>query len=72
VLHETIHELRRKKIDGILVKIDSETTYNKLKWLFFLQQTLCMNSPKWSELIYQFLQGGSVDIKVNNDIGHYI
>jgi hypothetical protein len=31
ILHETIHELRRKKMDGVLLKIDSEKAYDKVK-----------------------------------------
>ena len=72
VLHETIHELQRKKIDGVLFKIDFEKAYDKVK-LSFLQQTLRMKgfSQKWCEWIARFVQGGSVGIKVNDDIGHY-
>jgi hypothetical protein len=29
VLHETIHELHRKKMDGVLFKIDFEKAYDK-------------------------------------------
>jgi hypothetical protein len=32
VLHETIHELRRRKLDGVLLKIDFEKAYDKVKW----------------------------------------
>jgi hypothetical protein len=32
-LHETIHELHRKK-DAIILKLDFEKAYNKLKWPF--------------------------------------
>jgi hypothetical protein len=39
VLHDTIRELHRKKMDGVLFKIDFEKNYDKLKWSF-LQQTL--------------------------------
>jgi mannosylglycoprotein endo-beta-mannosidase len=72
VLHETIHELHRKKMDGVLFKIDFEKAYDKVKWSF-LQQTLRMKgfAPERCELIAQFVQGGSVGVKVNNDIGHY-
>ena len=35
VLHETIHELHRKKLDGVLFKIDFEKAYDKVKWPFF-------------------------------------
>jgi hypothetical protein len=39
VLHETIHELHRKKMDEVLFKIDFEKAYDKVNW-HFLQQTL--------------------------------
>jgi hypothetical protein len=35
VLHETIHELHRRKLDGVLLKIDFEKAYDKVKWDFF-------------------------------------
>jgi hypothetical protein len=71
VLHETIHEIHRKKLDGVLFKIDFEKTYDKFKWPF-LQQVLRMKGfePKWCDLIKKVVQGGSVGIKVNDDIGH--
>jgi hypothetical protein len=31
VLHKTIHELHRKKLDGVLFKIDFEKAYDKVK-----------------------------------------
>lgn len=40
VLHETIHELH-KKDDGIILKLDFEKAYNKIKWPF-VKQTLRM------------------------------
>jgi hypothetical protein len=72
VLHETIHELHRKKMDGVLFKIDFEKAYDKVKWSF-LQQILRMKgfSQKWCHLISTFVEGGSVGIRVNDDIGHY-
>jgi hypothetical protein len=72
VLHETIHELHSKKLDGVLFKIDFEKAYDKIKWPF-LQQVLRMNGfpVKWCDWVTKFIQGGSVGIKVNDDIGHY-
>jgi hypothetical protein len=45
---------------------------DKVKWSF-LQQTLRMKgfSPEWRALIHSFVSGGSLAIKVNDDIGHY-
>jgi hypothetical protein len=72
VLHEAIHELHRKKLDGVLFKIDFEKAYDKVKWSF-LQQTMRMKGfdPRWCAWIRDFTEGGSVGVKVNDDIGHY-
>jgi hypothetical protein len=72
VLHETIRELHRKKLDGVLLKIDFEKAYDKVKWSF-LQQTLRMKGfdSKWCKWIQDFVCRGSVGVKVNDDIGHY-
>jgi hypothetical protein len=72
VLDEAVHEINRKKLDGVLFKIDFEKAYDKVKWPF-LQQVLRMKGfdPKWCDLIKNFVQGGSVGIKVNDDVGHH-
>jgi hypothetical protein len=72
ILNETVHELHSKKLNGVILKIDFEKAYDKVK-LSFLQQTLRMKgfSPEWRALIHSFVSGGSVAIKVNDDIGHY-
>lgn len=41
VLHETLHELQRKKLDGVIFNIDFEKAYDKVKWSF-MRQTLLM------------------------------
>lgn len=48
VLHETIHEMHRKKQSGIVLKLDFEKAYDKVKWPF-IQQALRMKgfSQKW-------------------------
>ena len=45
----------------------------KLNGHFCLQQALRMKGfdPKWCEWVARFVQGGSVGIRVNDDIGHY-
>jgi hypothetical protein len=72
ILHETIHELHTKNSNGVIFKIDFEKAYDKVKWSF-LQQTLRMKgfSPKWCRWIQNMVSGGSVGIKVNDDIGPY-
>jgi hypothetical protein len=41
VLHEAVHELHSKKLYGVILKLDFEKAYDKVKWSF-LQQTLSM------------------------------
>jgi hypothetical protein len=70
ILHESVYELQRKKMDGVLFEIGK--AYDKVKW-DFLQQDLRTKgfSSDWCNWIARFVQGGSVGIRVNNDIGHY-
>ena len=72
ILYETIHELHTKNRDGIILKIDFEKAYDKVKWPF-LQQTLRMKgfSSKWCRWIECMVTGGSVGIKVNDYVGPY-
>jgi hypothetical protein len=35
VLHETMHELHRNKMNGILLKKFLEKAYDKVNWIFF-------------------------------------
>jgi hypothetical protein len=72
ILHETINELHRKKMNGVILKLDFEKAYDKVKW-GFLQQTLRMKgfSEKWCQWISQFVTKGSVGTKVNDDVGRY-
>ncbi|WVZ94604.1 hypothetical protein U9M48_040475 [Paspalum notatum var. saurae] len=72
ILHETIHELHKKKLNGVIFKIDFEKAYDNVKW-HFLQQTLRMKgfSPLWCQWIQQFVSKGSVAVKINNNVGRY-
>ncbi|WVZ84242.1 hypothetical protein U9M48_031294 [Paspalum notatum var. saurae] len=70
ILHETVHELHKRKLDGVIFKIDFEKAYDKVKWPF-LYQTLRMKgfSPKWIKWVETFITGGSIAINVNDEIG---
>ena len=72
ILHETIHELHRKKLSGVILKLDFEKAYDKVRWPC-LYQTLRMKgfSSKWISWIKTFISGGSVAVNVNDDVGHF-
>ena len=72
VLHETIHELHRKNLSGVIFKIDLKKSYDKVKWNFLMQMLRLKDfSPKWIELIKSLISGGSVAINVNDEIGPF-
>jgi hypothetical protein len=58
ILHETIHELHKKKRFGVIFKIDFEKAYDKVRWPI-LMQTLRMIgfSPKWISWVESFVLG---------------
>jgi hypothetical protein len=70
ILHETIHELHRKKQSGVIFKIDFEKAYDKVNWAF-MQHTLRMKgiSSEWCNWINSIMTRGHVGIKVNDQIG---
>ena len=72
ILHEMLHELHKKKRNGIVFKIEFEKAYDKIRW-DFMQQTLRMKgfSPTWCSWIKAFVQGGNVGIKVIDQVGAY-
>lgn len=71
VIHETIHELHRKKLNGVVFKVDFEKTYDKSCWSF-VKQTLSMKgfSEKWCDWIRAYTQKGHVNIKINGHVGN--
>jgi hypothetical protein len=72
ILHDTIHVIHRKKLNGVILKVDFEKVYDKVKWSF-LQQALRMKgfSSQWCDWIHSFVSGGHVGIKVKDEVGPY-
>jgi len=73
ILHEILHETKRKNQTGVVLKLDFEKAYDKVKWSFlfkcFEAREFC---PKWCEWIKNIVFGGTVSVKLNNLTGSYI
>jgi hypothetical protein len=51
ILHETLHEMRRKR-KGIIMKLDFEKAYDKVSWPFLMEVLERKNFPlKWRECV---------------------
>jgi hypothetical protein len=70
--HEIIHEVHRKKDQGLVFKIDYEKAYDKVN-LEFLFEVLELRgfSPVFIRMIKQVTQGGSVGVKVNDEESNF-
>jgi hypothetical protein len=72
ILHEVIHELRRSKSQGVILKIDFEKAYDRVRWVFLEQVMIGRNfHPKWISWIMDTVRGGKVCINVNGERSKY-
>jgi hypothetical protein len=52
ILHKTLHELRRKKTKGIIIKLNFEKAYDKVSWTFLMEILERKIFPfKWREWV---------------------
>lgn len=66
VLHEVIHELKQSKRKGIILKIDFEKAYDKVRWDFLEEVLVGKGFPRqWTDWVMQTVQGGRVCVNVN-------
>jgi hypothetical protein len=70
--HEIIHEVHRKKDQGLVFKIYYEKAYDKVN-LDFLFEVLELRgfNPMFVRMIKQVTQGGSVGVKVNDEESNF-
>jgi hypothetical protein len=71
-LHEIIHEIKKKKQNGIILKIDFEKAYDKVNW-YFLYNMLQQKGfgDRWCDWVMKIVKGGKVAIRTNGMIGSY-
>lgn len=72
VLHEVLHELRRSKTQGLILKIDFEKAYDRVRWSFLEQNLIGKGFPqKWIAWVMQTVLGGQVCVNVNGERSPY-
>ena len=72
IVHEVLHELRVKKEQGIVLKLDFEKAYDKVNWSFLRDVLLRKNfSEKWIDLVISVVQEGKVAVNLNGEVGSY-
>lgn len=72
VLHEVLHELRISKGRGLILKIDFEKAYDRVRW-DFLEQVMVGKKflGKWIGWVMNTIKGGQVCINVNGERSKY-
>jgi hypothetical protein len=57
-LHEIIHEVRRKKQSGVMIKINFEKAYDKVNWHFLYQMLKNKGfSDVWCDWVMEIVWG---------------
>jgi hypothetical protein len=72
VLHKILHETKRKKEIGVILKLDFEKAYDKVCW-GFLMKCLRMRGfdELWCSWVEKILHNGTISVKLNNCMGPY-
>jgi retron-type reverse transcriptase len=71
-LHEIIHEVKWKKQNGLIFKVDFEKAYDKVNWNFLHNMMTKKGfGDKWCDSVMKTVKGGKVAIKTNDMIGPY-
>jgi hypothetical protein len=72
VLHEVLHELHRSKARGLVLKIDFEKAYDRVRWDFLEKTMRGKGFPqKWISWVTQTIREGQVCINVNGERSPY-
>jgi hypothetical protein len=72
ILHEAMHEIRRKKKRGIIMKLDFEKAYDNVQWSFLFEVLERKRFPeKWTQWMKQVVCVGRVGINLNGEPREY-
>ena len=68
--HEVLHETKIKRKAGLVLKLDFKNAYDKVDWAFLFTSIKQKGFNEiWCGWIQQVISGGTVSVKLNNQIG---
>lgn len=71
-MHEVLHELNRSKAKGLILKIDFEMAYDRVRWSFLEQIMLGKGFPQqWVDWVMSTVRDGKVCVNVNGERSNF-
>jgi hypothetical protein len=70
--HEILHDVKIKKKDGLIFKLDFEKAYDNISWDFLFEMLSQRGfNEKWSNWVKSVVSSGTLSVQVNGTIGSY-
>jgi hypothetical protein len=71
-LLEIIHDIRKRKHSGVLLKLDFEKAYDRVNWDFLGEVLRCKGfDAGYIHRILQLVSGGQTAISINGEVGPF-
>jgi hypothetical protein len=71
-LHEVMHETKKNRMTGVILKLDFEKAYDKVSWEFLFENLRIRGfDKKWCQWMKQVVSGGTLNVKINDKMGAY-
>jgi hypothetical protein len=71
-LHEVLHETKKNRSIGIVLKLDFQKAYDKVCWEFLFENLKIRGfDKKWCQWMKQVVSGETLSVKINDKMGAY-
>lgn len=72
IIHEVLHEIAKNKQKGIVLKLDFEKVYDKVRWSF-LEEVMYKKgfNETFIQWVMKAVRGGRVAVNLNGELGTY-
>jgi hypothetical protein len=70
-LHEILHDVKNKKRDGLILKLDFEKAYDKISRDFLFEMLRQRGFDEiWCKWIKEVVTSGTLSVQVNGSVGN--